>query len=152
MERDDLIKGFEAMTGDTAVDILDMARKTDDMESLQLLVHYTIIHCNEFGQPTEQDLVETIEEPGVSEMKKQRVDQSLETRLKELEKNVRRDSEQTVTQLKEKVCSLASQATQSGPLLLLFLKELATTARRLKHEDYEIRGNGATGEHEFVKD
>ncbi|OWF47760.1 hypothetical protein KP79_PYT06231 [Mizuhopecten yessoensis] len=56
------VSNFKRLTGDTAREILEMAGKEDTRDNVEVLLHYTILHANEIGQPSGQDLSEAVEE------------------------------------------------------------------------------------------
>ena len=48
---------FEQLTGESATEVLEMARVDEDLASLRLLAHRAIVMANEFGQPKGQTLM-----------------------------------------------------------------------------------------------
>ncbi|XP_064634500.1 uncharacterized protein LOC135492179 [Lineus longissimus] len=56
---EELQKAVRTLTNEDPADILQMAQREENSGNLCLLVHHTILHANEFGQPKGQQLIAT---------------------------------------------------------------------------------------------
>ncbi len=57
LSNEEMKQSFHAITGEEAVEMLDLAHREENTSNLRLLIHHTVIMANEVGQPRGQTLV-----------------------------------------------------------------------------------------------